>query len=130
MIIVFVMLDISTERKLTTLKLSPEARKALGSNLSRFEKALEDRSIMDLITVVTGPLDVIAAENLLLPEEYYSVYNMNSTESTRLCQLKRLLGSSELPEVTKDSVILILAVFNMCSFGGFSHDPTRFLENA
>lgn len=99
------------------MTLSSKAREALGSNLDKFEKALQDRSIMDVITVVNGPLDVIATEDLLLPEEYYSVFNMNSTESARLAQMKQLLTSGELTQAAKDSIILILAVFNMHMLG-------------
>lgn len=123
-------LCLSTERQLTTFKLTSKAREALGLELGAFERAVQDRSIMNVITVVNGPLDIILSEKLLLPEEYYCVYNMNSTEGARLSELKRLLKSHEIPEVTKDSIVFILAVFNMHRFGVFSHNPERFLEKA
>lgn len=116
-----------TERKLLTVTLSAKAHEALGSKLDDFEMALQDGSIMDMITVVSRALDVIMIEGLLLPDEFFSVYNMNQTESERLYQLKQLLRSSELPQVAKDSIILILAVFNMHNFGVFESDPTKFL---
>lgn len=110
--------------------MTSEAREALGSKLVEFEGALQDRTIMRSITVVNEPLDVIEMEGLLLPEEYFSVYNMNATERERLAALKQILRSTEIPDVAKDSIILILAVFNMRCFGVSSHNPERFIERA
>lgn len=108
--------------------MSAKAHRALGSKLADFEMAVRDGTIMDTITVVSRALDVIMIQGLLLPDEFFSVYNMNQTESERLYQLKQLLRSSDLPQVAKNSIILILAVFNMHNFGVFEkEDPTQFL---
>lgn len=115
-------------QKATEIDVELEGSRGTGIESGQIRKSLA--SIMDVITVVNGPLDVIATEDLLLPEEYYSVFNMNSTESARLSQMKQLLRSSELTQATKDSIILILAVFNMHTFGVFGCDPTKFLEHA
>ncbi|CAI5654297.1 unnamed protein product [Oreochromis niloticus] len=119
-----------TKRELPVFKLSSKAREALGPNLEEFKNAVRDRSILHHITDVNGPLDFIQSEGLLLPEEYYNVYNMQKDERGRFSEIKQLLRSSVLPKVAKDSILLILAAFNMHSFGVLTRDPERFLEKA
>lgn len=58
------------------------------------------------------------------------MYNMQKDERGRFSEIKQLLRSSVLPKVAKDSILLILAAFNMHSFGVLTRDPERFLEKA
>ncbi|KAL3997049.1 hypothetical protein ACER0C_009706 [Sarotherodon galilaeus] len=117
-----------TERTLTQLKLTHTAERMIGSTLPAFNRAVRDRSFLDKITIVDGALDVMTQEVLILPDEYYSIYNMNKGTPGKVRALRKLFGCPTVPDEAKASISLILAVYNLHIFGIFTDDPYSLLE--
>ncbi|CAI5670335.1 unnamed protein product [Oreochromis niloticus] len=121
-----------TERTLTQLKLTGAAELMIGSTLPRFQRAVRERSFLDKITTVDDAGDFMVQERLILPDEEYMLYYMcDSTEGkaavikNKVDVLRKLFGCPTVPDEAKDSISLILAVYNLHAFGIF---PERWLE--
>lgn len=119
---------ISAERKLTQLKLTDAAERMIGSTLPSFQRAVREGSFLDKITTVDDAVDIMVEERLILPEEQYMLYHIYKTTAGKVRALRYLFGCPTVPDDTKASISLILAVYNLHVFGIFTDDPYSLLE--
>lgn len=119
---------ISAERKLTQLKLTDAAERMIGSTLPSFRRAVREGSFLDKITTVDDAVEIMVEERLILPDEQYMLYHIYKTTAGKVRALRYLFGCPTVPDDTKASISLILAVYNLDVFGIFTDDSYSLLE--
>ncbi|CAI5677931.1 unnamed protein product [Oreochromis niloticus] len=117
-----------TERKLTQLKLTDAAERMIGSTLPSFQRAVREGSFLDKIMTVDDAVDLMVQEQLILPDEQYMLYHIYKSTAGKVRAIRYLFGCPTVPDETKASISLILAVYNLHVFGIFTNDPDSLLE--
>lgn len=108
------------------MKLTAAAESSIGADLPDFQRAVRQVSFLDKIAFVDAAVDLMVQETLILPDERYALCRGSIAAKKRA--IRDLFGSPTVPDETKASISLILAVYNLHLFGVYARGPRELLE--